>query len=65
MAKVIVSSNNNVPSLVDESEDDLWLSVCDAWNDLLEKDDICPKLVDSMQNRIQLVIENDGRQIKY
>jgi hypothetical protein len=65
MAKVIVSSNNNVPLLVDESEDDLWLSISDAWNDLREKDDLCQKLVDSMQNRIHLVIENEGRQIKY
>ena len=62
MAKVIVSRNNNVPSFVDESEDDLWLSISDAWNDL---NDLCQKLVDWMQHRIQLVIESKGRQIKY
>jgi hypothetical protein len=46
-------------------EDDLWLSISDAWNDLREKDNLCQKLVDSMQHRIELVIESEGRQIKY
>ena len=44
---------------MDESENDLCLSISDGWNDL------CQKLVDWMQHRIQLVIESKGRQIKY
>lgn len=65
LAKVTVSRANNDPTLVDKTEDDLWLSISDAWNDLRENDDLCQNLVDSMQRRIQLVIENEGRQIKY
>jgi hypothetical protein len=57
LAKVNVCRKNNEPTLVAVSEDDLWLSISDAWNDLREKDDLCQNLVDSMQHRIELVIE--------
>jgi len=35
--KFNVSHDNNEPTLVAVNEDDLWLSISDAWNDLREK----------------------------
>jgi hypothetical protein len=51
-----------------DSEDELWLSIADAWNDIRDRDNdntLCINLINSMPRRLQLVREANGGHTKY